>query len=313
MFDNNPEEHYLKQSDPQKPTYYIIRYMSEKLELSDIYRFTLGHVRYALSKGWLPVVDMQNYPNLYLSPEKLGKENSWEYYFEQPLRIDLAQAYNGENVVLSDGNKAEVYPDYSLNLLDKKDDSLAEWRMLVKWDFIKIKSELMEEIKTIHDELFLPQDRVLGVLLREKDSSAEKIAVQPLSPSLEFSAYAAATKFAEWKCNKIFLMTKEPAVIEVFKNKFDDKCVLLDQLDVEYYNSDTDEDTGIFIEPENSEPEDEFFMRGKTYLTQIILLSLCNSLVAERCSDTTNAMLMTAKFANTYFFNLGNYGMINLN
>ena len=306
MFDNNPEEHYLKQGDPNKPTYYIIRHMNEAADLSNIYRMIAGHIWYALSKSWLPVVDMKNYPNKYLQPEKLGAENSWEYYFEQPLRITLGQAYNGENVVLSDGFKAERFPDYSRNLLEKKDDTLAEWRMLVKWGFLKIKPILAEEIKGIREELFLPKERVLGVLLRGKNYSDEKIAGQPLPPSAEFAATVTAAKFEEWKCNKLFLVTSDSSVVEVFKNKFEDKCLLLDQLNFEWYDSDT------MLESEQSVPENEFFLSGKRYLTQMFLLSLCDCLVAERCSDTTNTMLMASKFANLYFFNLGNYGMINL-
>ena len=305
MFDNNPEEHYLKQGDPKKPTYYIIRHMNETAELSDIYRMTAGHIRYALSKSWLPVVDMQNYPNRYLPSEELGAENSWEYYFEQPLHIGLEQAYNGENVVLSDGNKIESYPDYSKNLLEKKDDSLVEWRTLTKWGFLKIKPSLAEEINGIHENLFLPKERVLGVLLCGKNSSEEKIAGEPVSPSAEFAATVTEAKFEEWKCHKIFLVTKDSAALEMFKNKFTDKCLLLDQLDFECYDSDT------LIEQERLMPKNESFSDGKKYLTQVVLLSLCNGLVAERCGDTTNTLLMAPKVANTYFFNLGTYGMIN--
>ena len=307
MFDNNPEEHYLKQGDPNKPTYYIIRHMNEAAELSDIYRMTAGHIWYALSKSWLPVVDMKNYSNLYLPPEKLGAENSWEYYFEQPLRIGLEQAYNGENVVLSDGFKAERYPDYSRNLLEKTDDTLAQWRTLVKWGFLKIKPALTEEINEIREELFLPKERVLGVLLRGKNYPDEKNINQPVSPSAEFATTVAAAKFEEWKCNKIFLMTKDSVLLDMFKNKFADKCTLLDQLDFEWYDSDA------MVNSERSVSENESFLRAKKYLTQIVLLSLCNCLVAERCGDSTNVMLMATKFANTYFFNLGIYGMFNLN
>ncbi|MBR0290228.1 MAG: hypothetical protein IJQ82_14735 [Selenomonadaceae bacterium] len=306
MFDNNPEEHYLKQGDPKKPTYYIIRYMSETAELSDIYRMTAGHIYYALSKSWIPVVDMKNYSNQYLAPEKLGVENSWEYYFEQPLKISLEQAYGGENVVLSDGNKVETYPDYSMNLLKQVDDSLTEWRMLVKWGFLKIKSELADEIKGIQEELFLPKKRVLGVLLRGKNYPDQKVTGQPIAPSAEFAANVTAVRFNEWKCHKIFLVTEDQSVVEVFKNKFEDKCILLDQLDVECYDSDTP------TELEHAVPEDEFFLRGKKYLTKMLLLSACDSLIAERCGDTTNAMLMAKKFSNVHLFNLGNYGMINI-
>ena len=85
MTDTDWSEHYIKRGDPTKPTYYIVRRRLETTGLFARYKIIGEHIRYALSKGWLPVVDMQNYANPYLPPEKLGKENSWEYFFEQPL------------------------------------------------------------------------------------------------------------------------------------------------------------------------------------------------------------------------------------
>lgn len=107
---NDWSEHYIKRGDPSKPTYYIIRRKLTDVGLFSNFIVFAGHIRYALTKGWLPVVDMQNYPNAYLAPEKFGKENAWEYYFEQPLRIGLEQAYNGENVILSNGGPPSLYP-----------------------------------------------------------------------------------------------------------------------------------------------------------------------------------------------------------
>lgn len=77
LIDNNWTEHYVKKGDPTKPTYYIIRRNTELPAglLSNFIVFA-GHIRYALSKGWLPVIDMQNYSNANLAPENLGKENS---------------------------------------------------------------------------------------------------------------------------------------------------------------------------------------------------------------------------------------------
>lgn len=88
MIDNDKSEHYIKRDDSSKTTYYIIR-CPRSGGLFNTYNQVAGHIRYALSKKYLPVVDMKNYPNSYLAPEKLGKENAWEYYFEQPLGIEL--------------------------------------------------------------------------------------------------------------------------------------------------------------------------------------------------------------------------------
>lgn len=174
MTDTDWSEHYIKRGDPNKPTYYIIRRVSESSGLADRYSRVASHVWYALSKGWLPVVDMQNYPNPYLAPEKFGKENSWEYYFEQPLRIGLEQAYSGENIILSTGNEKFRRPGTSMNYYENKNNILTEWRMLVKLGLLKVKPALMAEIAAVRQKLFAPNDRVLGVLLRGTDYVAAR-------------------------------------------------------------------------------------------------------------------------------------------
>ena len=146
MTDTDWSEHYIKRGDPTKPTYYIIRPYYTGSGLFFNFVTTAGHIRYGLSKGWLPVVDMQNYNNAYLEPEKFGKENSWEYYFEQPLRIGLEQAYAGENVILSSQKSNVPYPDMVMPLYENRDNVLTEWRMLVKLALLKVKPALIQEI-----------------------------------------------------------------------------------------------------------------------------------------------------------------------
>ena len=294
MFDKNPEEHYIKQGDPSKPTYYIIRRMDETTELSEMFLIVMGHVRYALSQGRIPVVDMQNYPNLYLSPEKLGRENSWEYYFEQPFRIGLEQAYAGENVVLSDADAVKPRPDCSMQLLQKKNDDLVEWRMLVKLGLMKIKPELLKEFSAMREKLVASADIVLGVLLRG-ENSVKKIKGQPIAPPAEFAVNGVNEKFKAWGCEKILLATDDAAVVETFKNNFGDRCIPLDQIYTVCYDT------------ESVSEESSHFLQGKKHLAQTVLLTECNSLVAERRADTTIVMLSVKKFEHALFFNLGNY------
>lgn len=175
MTDTDWSEHYIKRGDPKKPTYYIIRRKEPDCGILSNFMVFAGHIRYALSKGWLPVVDMQNYPNAYLPPEKLGKENSWEYYFEQPLRIGLDQAYNAENIILSNGGANLPRPDTSgMAFLENRDNILTEWRMLLKLGLLKLKPALMQEIIAVRQKLFAPNDRVLGVHLRGTDYVAKR-------------------------------------------------------------------------------------------------------------------------------------------
>ena len=305
MIDTNQEEHYIKRGDPTKPTYYIIRPKYAGSGLFYHFSTIAGYILYALSKDWLPVVDMQNYPNAYLAPEKLGKENSWEYYLEQPLRIGLEEAYNGENIVLNSQNKRIPYPDTFMSLYENKNNELTEWRMLVKLGLLKIKPELMQEIAAVRQKLFAPNDRVLGVLLRGTDYVANRPRSHPIPPPTEFAASMVVNKVQEWKCNKIFLATEDKNIVQAFKQVFGDFCITFNREYVDYK-------VGQSISLVRIDRENDHFLQGKDYLTQMVLLTMCNSLVSARCFGSVGAMIIADNFDHTYFFNLGRYGVISL-
>ena len=302
LTDTDWSEHYIKRGDPTKPTYYIIRRRDPAVGLFSNFIVFAGHIRYALANGWLPVVDMQNYPNAYLPPEKFGKENSWEYYFEQPLHIGLKEAYSGENIILC-GEKIFI-PD-GMNFLENRDNSLMEWRMLVKFGLLRVKAERVKEVLAVRQKLFAPSDRVLGVLLRGTDYIAMRPYQHPIPPPTEFAASVVVEKLKEWHCNKIFLATEDKNIMQIFKSVFGDLCVTFDREYVDYK-------AGQKISLVHIDRPNDHFQQGKDYLTQTVLLSMCNSFVAARCSGTTGVMMLAENFEHTYFFNLGRYGMISL-
>ena len=305
LADTDWSEHYIKRGDPKKPTYYIIRRQYETTGLLGRYNIFAGHIRYALSNGWLPVIDMQNYPNSYLAPEKLGKENSWEYYFEQPLRIGLEQAYSGENIILCMENRGFV-PYSSNSFYDPHNIIMAEWRMLVKLGLLKVKSVLMEEILAIREKLFAPNDRVLGVLLRGTDYISLKPKGHPIPPPTEFARNVIIEKIRAWKCNKIFLATEDKNIIQYFKETFGDGFgdffLILDREYVDYV-------PGKLINSINIDRENDYYLQGKEYLTQLVILSKCTSFIMTKCSGAGGVMLLADNFENVYAFNLGTYGI----
>ncbi len=302
LFDKDSKEHYIKRGDPNKPTYYIIRRNFEGEGLFARYRLIMGHVRYALSKGWIPVVDMQYYPNPYLPPEKLGKENSWEYYFEQPMRVGLEEAYNGENVILGRGNFIEPRPGHAMSLLENKNNSLAEWRNLIKQGYMKIKPARMKEILATREKLFAPNDRVLGVLLRGTDYVTLRLQGHPVQPSVELAISTISKKLKEWNCNKIFLATEDKTIVEKIKAAFGDVCITLDREYVDY-----EPQPGNRVCVQHLDRENDHFIQGNDYLKQMVLLSMCNSFVGARCSGTSVVAIMGENFEHAYFFNLGRY------
>lgn len=125
-------------------------------------------------------------------------------------------------------------------------------------------------------------------------------------PSIEFAISTVTVKLQEWKCNKIFLATEDKNIVRDFKNIFKDLCVTFDREYVDYNKP------GEAISLVRIDRPNDHFLQGKDYLTQMVLLTTCNSFVAARCSGSVAVMMMADKFEHTYFFNLGRYGVISL-
>ena len=304
--DGNWEEHYLKMGNPKKPTYYMIRprYLDSGLFYNVV--ISLGYIKYALTKGWIPVIDMQNYPNPNLSPEKLGKENSWEYYFEQPLRVGIEEAYNAENLVRC-GYAAKPRPDITMSFYENVNNTLTKWRMMVELGLLKVKQELVEEAIATQKKLFAPTDRVLGVYLRGTDYLSFKLYGHPVPPPPEYAAGIVNLKLKEWNCNKIFLSTEDKNIVQFFKDAFGELCVTIDREYVDY------NDQKKLITKYQIDRENDAYLQGKEYLMEILLLTMCTSFVTARSFGSVGVMMLGKGFENTYVFNLGRYGMRDLN
>lgn len=124
---------------------------------------------------------------------------------------------------------------------------------------------------------------------------------------MEFAASNVIEKAEAWRCNKIFLATEDKTIVQIFKQVFGKLCVTFDREYVDY-NPQTDRSTAL----SRIDRPNDHYIQGKDYLTQMVLLTMCNSFVAARCGGTLGVMLMTENFEHTYFFNLGRYGVISL-
>ena len=143
--------------------------------------------------------------------------------------------------------------------------------------------------------------------MRGTDYLVRKLKGRPIPPPVEFAESTVNAKLKEWKCNKIFLATEDKKILEPFQKTFGYRCVILDREYVDY-NSLKDR----FVSVCRINRENDHYLQGKDYVTQIVLLSMCNSLVGARCSGNTTAMLLNEKYEHTYFFNVGRYGQLTL-
>ena len=270
------------------------------------YVFFAGQICDALKKGYLPVVDMQNYPSIYLDPKLIGKENAWEYYFRQPVGVTLEEAYNGENVLMASAiwRDGEERPGNGNAFFENTNGVLTEWRMLVKLGLLQVQPKLYEEIINLRNKMFAPNDKVLGVILRGTDYVARRPHGHYIQPPIEYALTKVIEKLKEWHCNKIFLATEDITIVNACKSIFGDMCITLAKKYVKY-------DSQKLIN-ECYDAGENYRQRGLDYIAEIALVSTCNCLVASRCGATVGVMMM-GNFENIYTFNFGKYGMIDLN
>ena len=83
------KNHLLSLPHNENQTYFIIRRSFRNIGLCTHLCVYISFIAYALQRGWIPVIDMKNYPNIYLEDSEIGVSNAWEKFFRQPLDVRL--------------------------------------------------------------------------------------------------------------------------------------------------------------------------------------------------------------------------------
>lgn len=298
--DINWKKHYYKFGFGGK-TYYIIRRADNKTGLFSLFNTHLGHIYYALQHGYIPVIDMMNYENCYLEKSKMGVENAWEYFFEQPLGVGLEEAYAGKRVLLSDGVPIEPRPDDDMDFFRDKNGKLTKWREFVH-KYIHIKDDIMKDINSEYDSLVKKGDKVLGVLVRGTDYTTLKPYQHPIQPEIDTVIRDAKEVMQKYGCNKIFVATEDIVAARKFQEEFGDSYITNKQEYIDYK-------VGKGVPEYRISRENDYYLRGKEYLTTIVMLSRADCFIGGRTSGTVGMMLLSDGFEYSYVYNLGRYGM----
>lgn len=293
------EEHRQKRGkeNPDK-TFYIIRRRDLYCGLFSLFLTNLQRIDDAVKKGYIPVVDMQNDFNIYLAQDKIGKENSWEYFFQQPMGYGLEDIKKSKNVIVGSGAVPDMFPYLELDFLTGKSGELEYWRKLTK-QYIQLSPEAAKVIQEEYNKLFHPGDKVLGVKCRGTDYANGKPKNHPVQPTPEQAVEKAAEIFESRQCTKVFLATEDEIFYQIFREKFGDK-LLVNKTDYAKYQGGS---TGR----EEYERGDGGYRAGMEYLVTTMLLAKCNCLCAGCVSGTVAALLLTEGYEYTYLFDLGIY------
>lgn len=175
-------------------------------------------------------------------------------------------------------------------------------------DFVVIKDK---ELKYITDEWtnLIMGKRVLGVLARGTDIAAKKPAEHPVQPSIEQLIKDAKTSMEMLNCQYIYLATEERRIAEQFEEAFPGKIITNKRhyLDDAFYER-LKQDKDVVISYAYDKVDTSFYQLGLEYLSSIVLLSMCNGLLAGNCGGTAAALYFNGgRYEGLHIYDLGMY------
>lgn len=293
------EEHKVRygNENPDK-IFYVIRRRDLYCGLFSLVLTNLVRINEAVKQGYIPVIDMQNDFNIYLAKDKIGKENAWEYFFEQPAGYSLKDISKSKNVIIGSGAVPVMFPYLDVKFLMDETGELEYWRKLAK-KYIVLCDGAKQFIDAEYERLFNKDDKVLGVKCRGTDYAKGKPKNHPIQPTPQLAVEKAEEIFEEQSCTKVFLATEDAEFYDIFAKRFGDKLITNKTNYLEYRGGSTGK--------EEYELSDGGLKAGMEYLTTTCILARCNCLCAGCVSATVGALLLTEGYEYTYLFDLGIY------
>ncbi len=98
----------------------------------------------------------------------------------------------------------------------------------------------------------------------------------------------------------LYVATESQEAIDAFHNEFGDNMLYLQRERFQQTNK-------KWLSQIEFERENDQYIKGIDYLTEMQLLSKCNYLIAGVTCGTTGVLIMNTEFENIFLFNLGIY------
>lgn len=308
---NNPEvlekhvEKLTLQINTKKNlTYYVISLKNERIGIFGYINNILPHIAYAVSRGYVPVIDMKNYHSIYQE----NKENAWETFFEQPCGIGLDDIRNGRVIYSPNIYWWRWQPD-SCPLMS--DDSIKMWGRLYQ-KYVRYNDKAREYLSNEVSEVLKVSNRTLGALYRGTDYAKGHAVGHPIQPSKKVFADKVQEIMQKYHYEYVYLASDEKEIVEYMDDRFPGKVLInkrvyydeATNVDYSNYNNDHIGVSGAVFNRENNK-----YLIGMEYISSMNLVAKCDSFVAGACGGTTAVLVINnLKFREKYIFNLGKYG-----
>lgn len=252
------------------------------------YFYVVSHIIYAQEKGWIPVVDQQNYPEYNTMSFPInGSLNAWEYFWNQPSNISLEEAYCSKNVVLSRRNFISKWDlGYDINNYYNKDLLSFFYSICNAIHFNRFTQNYINEKRNI-----LPSAcKILGVSIRYGGHSKlaqNYVEGHPIQPEIDHMIQIVSDRMKQWNMDYIYLASDNESSVSAFKNVFHDKLIVLKRTRAEIgkeYSKDREK---------KMYSDENLYLTSLDYLTEMMILSYCDGLIGSITSGFRFAVVQS--------------------
>ena len=275
---NNDVSFSINYKHKKKKIFYIIR-RTPGAGLFSNFIFVLNHIKLADILGYIPIVDMKNFPTIYNETQSINKsKNAWNYYFENKKKYDLKKIYNENRYIITSNRFIKLFS----HSIDNK-----IFRDLFK-KYFKINDNHLKFVENFKKKNFLNK-KILAVHLR--GTSYKTSANHPYPITLTQTINLLEKLLEKYKFDKIFLCTEDLKYFNLINEKFKNKVIYLS----ESYRSHKDDAFKIYPRKFHR------YKMGKDILLEALLILKCDSFVFTNSNVSEFVKFLDTKRTLNYF------------
>ena len=259
------------------PKFFIIHYGdSQSCGWTVWERVVLYNSIYAVDNGMIPVIDMQTRWNIYLEENEVGKVNSWDKFYRQPMDINLEDAIQSDDY--EEGSFSQEWFNYirSRKICLKDNEYLRSCYQR----YIRYNEKTEQRLKDSYANLLNSNglnlnSRLVGICLRGSDYKQFHHMKQP---PVEYLKNVIDKNSSILRFDGIYMATEDAVIMRDITEVFKGYKI------ISYKAGEIDNSTGLIgRQIRQSKSADE---AGFDYLFTLYALNQCCSLIGGLCGAT---------------------------
>lgn len=257
----------------------------------------LGCINSFLLKGFIPIVDLQSFGNIFNGFNiNSSTNNPWEFFFKQPYGYTLNEVKKkAKNIYYFKCNRTIQRPNNQIFFNQILNDF---WHNIANI-YTPIKLDILSESNIIFKKLFNNINNVLGILIRGTDYIARRPKYHPIQPSPQMVIKDVKEMDKKNKYRYFFISTEDDLIREVFLKEFRGKLKYIK------FNKKINYSGRKYLAYNKNIKGNIGFL--KIYILNIIILTKCIDIISSQTSGSIGLFVLRNKFRNIKIYNLGIY------